>query len=190
MQCPQWKNLSDKEIGYLAGLFVGDGYANYNKKDRHYNVEFYLHSSRDQDIQIYLSSILKKAKLHLTIFKDPRYKVNRVKISSRIFLYFIREQVQKFKIKHRFNKEFLLGVVSGFIDAEGCVKKGSIHIAQKDGRTIQKIQEMCHKMRVNCNIRKTKNTPKGFIWRGIISTRFKYLPHNSRKVGRIYGCFP
>ncbi len=36
--------LTDSEKGYLMGFFLGDGYSYYDKKYRHYVVEFYLHS--------------------------------------------------------------------------------------------------------------------------------------------------
>ncbi len=36
------KKLSKNEIGYIIGMFVGDGYSYHDKKYRHYSVEFYL----------------------------------------------------------------------------------------------------------------------------------------------------
>ena len=39
------QNLSEKEMGYLIGFYVGDGYS-YFRKDKHYVVEFYLNSMR------------------------------------------------------------------------------------------------------------------------------------------------
>lgn len=42
--------ISQKKLGYLVGFFIGDGYSNYNKKNRHYNVEFYFNSLRDKEM--------------------------------------------------------------------------------------------------------------------------------------------
>jgi len=190
MQKIKIDNLSEKEKGYLTGLFIGDGYSNYNKKDRHYNVEFYLHSSKDLDIQQYLIILLKKARVYSSVFKDTRYSVNRIRVSSKNFFYFFEREWGLFKKKGISNKQWSLGVVSGFIDAEGYVGRGSISIAQKDKFTIFQIKKICENLRVCCTVKRKPNTPQGFIYRGAVSTRFKYLPHNSRKVGRIYGCFP
>jgi hypothetical protein len=47
----QPENLSEKEKGYLVGLYLGDGYAVYSKKSRHYDAEFCLNSVKDCDMQ-------------------------------------------------------------------------------------------------------------------------------------------
>mgnify|MGYP002401761942 CR=1 FL=1 len=47
-------NISSKDIGYMIGLFIGDGYKIH--ADRHYQVEYYLNSERDTDI-IYIKDI-------------------------------------------------------------------------------------------------------------------------------------
>ena len=41
-------NLSEKENGYLFGLFEGDGYKFHDKKGRRYMIDFYLNSVRDK----------------------------------------------------------------------------------------------------------------------------------------------
>ena len=58
------KKLSKKEWGYLFGLFEGDGYKLYDKKSRHYHVEFYLNSKNDKDIINFLVILLKKIELN------------------------------------------------------------------------------------------------------------------------------
>ncbi len=190
MQKIKIDNRSEKEKGYLTGLFIGDGYRNYNKKDRHYNVEFYLNSSKDLDIQQYLIALLKKAKVYNSVFKDPRCNVNKIRASSKSLFYFFEGEWSLFREEKVSNKEWELGVVSGFIDAEGYVGKGSIFIAQKDRFTIFKIKKICENLRVCCTVKRKPNTPQGFIYRGAVSTRFKYLPQNSRKLARTYSCFP
>ena len=54
-------NLSDLEKGYLFGLFEGDGYKYHDKKQRHYQVEFYLNSIKD--IEIIKNKIKRKTKM-------------------------------------------------------------------------------------------------------------------------------
>ena len=192
---PVFGNLSEKEKGYELGLFIGDGYLYYNKNDRHYSVEFYLNSLKDLDIQAQLIHILTKLGFIPGVFKDPRFNANRIRVHSKLFLAFIKEQLEKFKLhsthlRRSFRLDFLLGVISGFIDAEGHLAHGTIFIAQKDGAIMRAMQSICEILNIKCAIWETRNTPSGYIWRGRISTSFKYLPHNSKKVERVYGCSP
>ncbi len=180
-------NISSKEKGYLVGLFLGDGYAAYGKKDRHYNTEFYLNSIRDKDIQEFLISILTKMNLFTQISKDPRYNVNRIRISSRMFFEFLQKEVNAFETKgYSADKDFLLGVISGLIDSDGCVYYGTILIAQKNEGLIRQAESICKLFGVNCSLRQKDNTNGRKIWRMYISTTFKYLPYVSKKMGRVY----
>jgi len=43
-------NLDDKEVGYLIGFFIGDGYSYIH--NRHYVVEFYFNSINDKQIKL------------------------------------------------------------------------------------------------------------------------------------------
>ena len=188
MQIIQIGNITEKEKGYLVGLFLGDGHADYNKKDRHYNTEFYLNSKSDLDIQEFLLTIIKKLDAIVHIFKDPRYNVNRIRISSKIFFTFLQNEVASFCDKTLpFSKSFLLGVVSGLIDSEGYVKHGSILITQKDESLLRDVEKICKDFEVRCSLRKQENFSNRFIWRAAVSTRFKYLDHISKKVQREYG---
>ena len=65
---------------------------------------------------------------------------------------------------------------------------GNADYNQKDSRIMNAMKNICETLTITCKIKKVKNTPCGYIWRGRISTTFKYVPHNSRKVQRIYGC--
>jgi len=59
------EKLSQKELGYLIGLFDGDGHLdNYY---RHYDVEFHLNSLKDQDIMCQLLIILKKIEVGILV---------------------------------------------------------------------------------------------------------------------------
>ncbi len=187
MQRIEVGNLSEKESGYLVGLFLGDGYALHSKKDRHYNTEFYLNSIKDGDIQEFLITILEKINLFAQISKDPRYNVNRIRVSSRMFFEFLQKEIAEFEIKGATsNKEFLLGVISGFIDAEGCVYYGTICLTQKDEWFMRQAESICKLFGVKCSLRQKDNTNGRKIWRMYISTTFKYLPHVSKKMGRVY----
>jgi hypothetical protein len=39
-----FSELTEKEVGYLIGMILGDGYVFHDVKSRHYLVEIYLHS--------------------------------------------------------------------------------------------------------------------------------------------------
>lgn len=178
------ENLSKKEQGYLVGLFLGDGYAYYHKKERHYAVEFFLHSIRDQDIQNRLLLLLKKINLVCTVFKDPRYYVNRIRTSSKLFYKYLNLFEQNIFLIKRLGKEFSLGFLSGIIDAEGSTTHGSILVAQKDDALANFIKNTCMRLGVDCRIWRSPNPKSDYIWRLRISTRFKYLQHSSEKVRR------
>lgn len=187
MQRIEVGNISKKEKGYLVGLFLGDGYANYNKNDRHYNTEFFLNSIRDKDIQEFLISILTKMNLFAQIYKDSRYNVNKIRVSSRMFFEFMQKEIATFKVKSvASDKEFLLGTISGLIDSDGCVYRGTILISQKDEWLIRQAEAICKLFKINCSLKQRDNTNGRKIWRIYISTTFKYLPSVSKKMGRVY----
>jgi len=56
----QIEELTKKEQGYLFGLFEGDGYKIYDKKSRHYQIDFYLNSEKDKKLLNFLLGCLKK----------------------------------------------------------------------------------------------------------------------------------
>ena len=68
------------EEGYIDGYFQGDGYANYNKKDRHYRTEFFPNSERDKDIRLKLETLLKGMGLKFSGKKDPRSDSWRIRV--------------------------------------------------------------------------------------------------------------
>ncbi len=180
------ENLSEKEKGYLIGLFLGDGYAHHSKKDRHYNIDFYLNSVRDADIQEYLMDLMKKLNISPTVFKDPRYDMNRIRASSKQFFEFMGEKAQAFHATaSKKRKQFLLGVVSGLIDSEGCVYRGTISLSQNNELLMRRVAGICGIWKVACSVRE-KSNPPGTIWRAYVATRFSRLDHVSRKVQRVY----
>lgn len=112
-------NITEKEKGYLFGLFKGDGYSFHNKKDRHYSVEFYLNSKRNLKIIKFVCSIIKKLSLNPITMKDKRFECLRIRVNSKNLFNFINCDFKDY-IK---DKDFSVGFVSGFLDAEGYVNK-------------------------------------------------------------------
>lgn len=179
-------NITDKQLGYIVGLFVGDGYSNYNPKDRHYKVEFYLNSLKDKAILDYLCKLLQKLNLKYFISKDKRYNVMRVKINSKEFMNLVlKHEKELTKINPLSN--YAIGLLSGFTDAEGYVKHGEIVLTQRDKKVILIFKRISDSLNITRKLWSAKN-PKSTkrIWRMRISTRFKYLPHNSIKLAGAY----
>jgi len=184
-------SLSKQELGYLVGFFLGDGYANYNKKNRHYNTEFYFNSLRDIQSMEFIKTLLGKFGLNVCKQKDKRYNCIRLKVSSKEFMRFIlfkKDELFDESKTNGLDEEYKLGVISGFIDAEGYVNNGEIQLTQKDKRMLIMIKELCKDLSITTRkFYSTKNyKTDNLIWRLRISTKFKYMPHNSYKVKRVY----
>jgi len=115
-------------MGYLLGLFAGDGYAYHDKRYRHYTIEFYLHSERNKEIQNFLITILNKLGLSCFVMKDKRYRCNRIKVYSRTLLEYLNSEHKDM------TTDVNIGFISGLIDSEGYVnfKKSSISITNTD----------------------------------------------------------
>jgi len=180
-------NLSPKELGYLIGLFIGDGYSFYSKNDRHYSVEFYLNSTEDKDIINNVVNLFRKINLNCLVSKDRRYNVIRIRINSKELMKIFNQRVLEFKENKKLNKDYKLGLISGFIDAEGYVKKGEIVLTQKNKKTLEIFKDMIDTSLIRKFWSCKNYKGKGRIWRLRISTKFKYVPHNSYKVRRLYG---
>ena len=178
------EKLSQKEIGYLLGLYTGDGYSNYSEKDRHYRVDFYLDATRDTDI-------IKKLEQYLSQILLNPYEVRcrgamRVSVNSKTF----KEFVENIDLEKQFqDKDFLLGFLSGFIDSDGYVVKGDIVITQKDKAIFEELSNLC-KSKLNLETRLWQRTTRFkspfYAWNFRVATPFRHLAHISCKVKRIY----
>ena len=179
------KRISDIEFGYLVGLYLGDGYINYNKKDRHYRIDFSLNSERDIDIIKRLLLILRKSSFNPFIVKDKRCSALSVRINSKLLFGTLIKEKQKFRRRKFVNNNYMLGLLSGLIDSEGYVGNGEIVITQKDKTLLDTVKYICNKL----NIKWTKMWYYTFIdhkiWRLRISTSFKRIPNFSCKVARM-----
>ena len=175
------ENLSEIEKGYLFGLFEGDGYKIHDKKSRHYHVEFYLNSIRDQRIIRYLVKLLKKIGLNPNEYKDKRYNCKRVRVYSKELFNLIKKDVS---LK---NKDFNLGFVSGLIDAEGYVhkKKSYIMVINTNLKILKKCKSFLEVIGVSSSINQRKPSEKDKLpsYRMYISVNFKRLKHLSIKAG-------
>lgn len=187
-----FEKISQKELGYLLGLFIGDGYSGYTKRNRHYTVEFHLNSVSDRDIIDYVVSLLRLITLNCLIAKDKRYNAVRVRVNSKEFMKFVRQKVTELKENKTLGGEYALDLISGFIDAEGYVKNGEILLTQKNKKTLELFKKLLEPDNLVRKFWPAKNYKGvGVIWRMRVSTRFKYLHHNSCKVKRVYsGAYP
>jgi len=184
--------LSDLNQGYLDGFFVGDGYSHYNKNDRHYRVEFYLNSDRDGDIRAKLQEILEKAGLKGRERKDKRFDSLRLRVDSKEFYGKMASKSQKLETATSKSQDYLMGFLSGFIDAEGYVVKGDITVTQQDKGVLLKIAEICGLLHIPIGKMwsfKNAKTPRE-IWRLRILTNIKHYKHISCKINRIYSGSP
>ncbi len=180
------EKLSKKELGYIVGFYIGDGYS-YHGKDRCYIVEFYFNSIRDIKMFEYIKSLLEKIGLNPFLIKDKRFNSIRVKVSSKNFWKKIGNEIKSIK-ENTNNEDCLIGFISGFIDAEGYVNNGEIQLAQKEKETLIMVKDFCKLLKIptrkfwSVDNYKSKNK----LWRLRISTDFKNIEHNSIKVWRKY----
>jgi hypothetical protein len=175
--------ISKKEQGYIIGLILGDGYQIvYN---RQFNTEIYLNSERDNDIEEYVFSLIAKLGLHCQKFKDKKKKSMRLRVSSRSFFETIKDHKLNFREDSITDKDYRLGLISGFIDAEGDISNPTIVVSQKDKSTLDTIARMLNQFEIPTKFYAAKNyVCPGVTWRLKIPPSFKYLPHNSCKVSR------
>ena len=167
-----------KELGYLVGLFAGDGYSIHDKNSRHYTVEFFLNSLRDIDIQTFLLKILSSMNLFPNITKDKRFNCNRIRVYSKLFFNLI---VKKFV----YSRDFKLGFVSGLIDSDGYYnkKKSHIEIVNTNKKLLLKAKRFLTSLRIDSTVRKRVKSRKDRLisYRLYISIKFIRLKNVSIK---------
>lgn len=180
-----FESISNQELGYLVGLYLGDGYIAPNDN---YRLEFYLNSINDKCIQDYLLSICNKLHVNLFIIRDKRYNYNKLRVNSKELINVIKLLEHDFSDFKLVNKELLMGSVSGFIDAEGYVNHGEIVVTQKDKDVLEKFIKYSELLNIKITRFWSSDNPKSKnkIWRLRISTQFKNMHHNSQKVFRRY----
>jgi len=179
------ENLTYKEKGYLFGLFEGDGYKVYDKKSRHYQVEFYLNSEKDKKIIEFVVRLLYKIGLKANLYQDKRYNCKRIRVYSKNLFNIIDKNMDLSKE----TKDFKLGYVSGMIDSEGHVnrKKSYIMIVSTDKKTLGKCANILSEINISSSINKRvlNEKDKLFSYRMYISVNFKNKAHLSIKAGKL-----
>lgn len=177
------QNLSEKELGYLKGLFVGDGYKYHDKKYRKYYIEFYLNSINDKDIVKFLTFVLKKAGLNVHLYKDKRFNCVRLRIVNKEFFKLFNKNIDKICM----NKNEKLGFISGIIDSEGYVnrEKRIIEVVSTNFELIKFLSRELSSFGISSSIRKRVRSikDKSSSYRMYISASFKKLKHLSIKAG-------
>lgn len=181
------KRLSEKELGYLLGLFIGDGYCHYNPKDRHYNVDFYFDSEKNKKIIMVTKELLDSIGLRCFLLKDKRFNCIRIRVSSKNLMFYLqkqREYIINLENINQLEKDYRIGIVSGFIDAEGSVNKSQISVSQVNRNIIFTMRDLCDSLNIRTSRIRFRNNWKSNKKIGImgISTTFKYINHNSLKV--------
>ncbi|MEM5773114.1 MAG: LAGLIDADG family homing endonuclease [Candidatus Aenigmatarchaeota archaeon] len=155
----------------------------YDRKTRHFNVEFYLHSERDLDVQNYLIFLLKKLGLNPILFKDKRFKCNRIRVNSKKFYNFLLKRCKK----EIHNKEYEIGFISGLIDSEGDVRNSSIRIKNTNKQLMNKVRKFLSNIGLYANISCFKWRKKRWsnIYSISIPIKFINIDNNSIKIKRI-----
>jgi len=180
----EFDNLSEKEKGYLFGIFEGDGYKLYDKKSRHYSVEFYLNSLKDREIISFIVKLLIKIGLNPNIYQDKRYNCKRIRVYSKDSFNLINKNVE---LSNK-TKDFKIGSISGLIDSEGYVNKikSFIMVINTNKNLLDKSRLFLEKIGIGCTISKRKPSKKDrlYSYQMYISVKFKSLLHLSIKAGK------
>ena len=164
------KTLTEKEKGYILGIYKGDGYIHHDKKYRHYTIEFYLDSIRNKMIQNYLISVLIKLGLKPSIRKDKRFNCNKIRIRSKILYEHIVSE------KYHNNDDFKIGFISGLFDAEGYAdfKRSSTNIVNTDFELVDRCKKYLSHLGINSTLKTRKKSKK--------DKKISYILHISQQV--------
>ncbi|MFB3888848.1 MAG: LAGLIDADG family homing endonuclease [Candidatus Bathyarchaeia archaeon] len=121
--------LSEREIGYIVGFFVGDGSRVCDKRTGHYGAQFGLDARRDSEITSFLRKLFEKSGKRVTLYSEGNWLVMRV--YSKKFLTFLERFVSYEDIGGQTKKvltrpfdwscDFSFGFLGGLIDADGHV---------------------------------------------------------------------
>ncbi|MDP3728509.1 MAG: LAGLIDADG family homing endonuclease [bacterium] len=180
------EKISKKQLGYVVGVYYGDGYIYYDKKSRHYSIEFSLNSLKDLDILKFLKEILIKEGYNLFIKKDKRGNWFVIKMYSKQLYSYLKEyKLQNLK---RETKDFKIGFISGVIDAEAYVGNSTIEVINTDLELLKITKQILNEINISSSLKKRvrskKDTKDSF--RLLVSTKIKKAKHISQKVLRLY----
>ena len=177
--------LTEKENGYLFGLFEGDGYKYYCKKYRHYQIEFYLNSKKDKEIISFLLKLLDKLNLNVQRYLDKRFDCLRIRVNSKDMFHLFEKGIS---LDNK-DDDFCLGYISGLIDSDGYVnpKKYSLSITNTNQNALINCQTFLKKININSSLKlkKASKKDKKKTYLLHISVNFKRLAHLSIKTGKL-----
>jgi len=184
--------INDKELGYIVGLYLGDGYA-HNDGYRHYRTEFSLNPKRDQDIKEYLITLLKQLGLNPYCIILRGYCL-QVRINSKNLMSFLPQIAKEFLEGEQTNLCFEIGIISGLIDSDGWSNKLDTVITMKDPAILGKIEATLRGLGVYTRlwrqkIKKFRGDGTTYIWRLRVGNAFRKLPHVSIKIRRTVAKF-
>lgn len=166
-------------------MFEGDGYKLYEKKSRHYHVEFYLNSEKDKDVIDYIISIIEKMNLKPSSYQDKRYNCKRIRVYSKELFNLISKNIEL----NNKSKDFLIGFVSGLIDSEGHVnlEKDYIMIVSTNKKVLFDCKDFLNSIDIKSSISERKNYKKDKLksYRMYVSVSFKNKPNLSIKTKRL-----
>ena len=149
----KWEYLTEREKGYIIGLFVADGNIFISKKLRIYRVRFYL-SKTDDKVLEKLLSILKKlfAKHKIAIYTDKNCLV--IEVHSKTFVKEIRTIVKKDKCLKtlEFSTEFLKGFIEGMIDGDGYISWNNAQVVTANLNLRKQIEKILEKLEIKSRI--------------------------------------
>ena len=186
MKNVNFRRLKSKQIGYLVGFFIGDGYSYHDEKSRHYTVEFSLHRKKDKSVVKKMLDLLKRLGLKAHKIKETRSKSVKLRIHSKVFMEFISKKEKEFFRKKYFFEDYKLGVISGYIDAEGkVIGNRKIILKEKKLRLLRIIKKFCSSVGISASKIVPVRINGKRIWQTTTSS-FKGLKHNSAKIRGSY----
>lgn len=121
--------LEDKELGYLLGIYVGDGSLIRHRIRGEFLLKIALDRTRDSDILDFVRLVLQKGGKRVTL--TPWRSVAFLRIWSKSLYNFIRTHVMvqpnessnrhtKFLLDtEKWNRKFAIGFLGGLIDSDG-----------------------------------------------------------------------
>ncbi len=137
------KQLEPQFRGYIKGVFFGDGYKYYFRRDRKYTVEFHLDSERNKQFIASVFSLLRECGYIINKRKDKRSNCIRLRVARKSLFYTLTKNVSELNLP----ESECLGFVSGLLDADGHVnhKKSTIVIANTNQKALSLVLSILHK---------------------------------------------
>jgi ribonucleoside-diphosphate reductase alpha chain len=128
--------MLDKDLGFLLGWLVGDGYVSEK-------IFFYFNANTQREVSEYVESLLEK-KFGAKVTKLERNSEMWICVSKKevvdIFKKLMRKKTSLPEIVFVANAEFVKGFLSGLFSAEGCVDKDGVRLTSSNKDLLKEIQ--------------------------------------------------